>query len=161
MNAVRQRQERKKMTPDEIRNELLKTTYRYGKAHLKVPVGDDISRGEFGALQMIYYYKKKHPDEEGIGAARLAEEVHCSPPAVSRLLRTLEEKGCIVRKTDSHNRRKTRIVLTEKGEALRWKGWELSSDYFNRVTAQLGEEKMQQFLSLWKELVEIMESTEN
>lgn len=145
------------MTPDEIRTELLKTTFRYGRAHLGVPVGD-ISHGEFAALQVIYYFQKNRPEEKGIGAAQLAAEVHSSPPAVSRVLNALEEKGCVMREPDPENRRRTRIILTEKGEEIRRKGCALSGEYFDRVLARMGEEKMLQFLSLWKELVEIMES---
>ena len=67
-------------------------------------------------------------------------------------------KGYIVRETDPDNRRRTRIALTEKGEEVRQKGCKLCGDYFDRIVARMGEEKMLQFLSLWKELVEIMES---
>ena len=63
-----------------------------------------------------------------------------------------------MRETDPDNRRRTRIALTEKGEEVRQKGCKLCGDYFDRIVARMGEEKMLQFLSLWKELVEIMES---
>lgn len=145
------------MTTDEIRTELLKTTFRYGRANMGVPVGD-ISQGEFVAMQVIYHYQKEQPEENGIGAAQLAAGVYSSPPAVSRVLNALEEKGYIVRETDPDNRRRTRIALTEKGEEVRQKGCKLCGDYFDRIVARMGEEKMLQFLSLWKELVEIMES---
>lgn len=145
------------MTTDEIRTELLKTTFRYGRANMGVPVGD-ISQGEFVAMQVIYHYQKERPEEYGIGAAQLAAGVYSSPPAVSRVLNALEEKGYIVRETDPDNRRRTRIALTEKGEEVRQKGCKLCGDYFDRIVARMGEEKMLQFLSLWKELVEIMES---
>ena len=148
------------MTPDEIRNELLKTTFRFGKAHMGVPLGD-IPGGEFAAMQVIHHFQEVSPEENGITAARLAAEVGCSPPAVSRLLNTLEEKEYVVRRTDPANLRRTRIALTEKGEEARRKGWERAADYFNRVTAGMGEEKMLEFLSLWKELVDIMERVGN
>lgn len=147
------------MTPDEIRNELLKTTFRYWRAHLNVPVGE-ISHGEFAAMQVIHHFQKEKPEKRGIGTAQLAAEVHSSPPAVSRILNALEEKGCIVRKTDPDNRRRTRIVLTEKGEEIRRRDCELSGGYFDQIFARMGKDRMMQFLSLWKELVEIMESNE-
>ncbi len=147
------------MAPDEIKNELLKTTFRYWRAHLNVPVGE-ISHGEFAVMQVIHHFPKERPEEKGIGTARLAAEVHSSPPAVSRILNTLEEKGCIVRETDPDNRRRTRIILTEKGEKIRQRGCELSGDYFDRVFDRMGKDRMLQFLSMWKELVEIMENNE-
>lgn len=35
--------------------------------------------------------------------------------------------------------------------------WEVSTEYINRVMEEMGEEKMDAFLALWKELVDIME----
>lgn len=147
------------MKSDEIRDILLKTTFRYGKASMGVPVGE-ISRVEFAAMQVIRRFQKEHPDAGGISAAQLAGELYCSPPALSRILRELEEKGLVLRETDPENRRKARIRLTGKGEEARRKGCALAAAYFDGVLARMGEEKMLQFLSLWKELVEIMENNE-
>ena len=80
-----------------------------------------------------------------------------SPPAMSRTLKSIEEKGLAERMIDSKNRRKTYVRLTQAGEQARQYAWEVSTEYINRGMEEMGEEKMDAFLALWKELVDIME----
>ena len=53
-----------------------------------------------------------------ITSSELAAKTKTLPPAVSRTLRGLEEKGYVERSVDKKDRRNTYISLTEKG----WKG---------------------------------------
>ena len=123
------------MTTDEMRIDLLRTTFRYGRVNMGIRLGN-ITHGEFTALQMVHIYMKRNPDASGIGVSELARCSFMSPPAMSRTLKSIEEKGLAERMIDSKNRRKT---------------------YINRVMEEMGEEKMDAFLALWKELVDIME----
>lgn len=141
------------MTAEEIRKELFNTAFRFGRANMGIPLGN-IPPGEFMVLQMLH-----HGSDEagGISATQLAGKARMSPPALSRALNTLEEKGYVSRFTNPDNRRKTLVCLTDEGEKVRNQAWETAVEYFNRVTSAMGQEKMEQFLALWKELVEIME----
>ena len=100
---------------------------------------------------------KRNPDASGIGVSELARCSFMSPPAMSRTLKSIEEKGLAERMIDSKNRRKTYVRLTQAGEQARQYAWEVSTEYINRVMEEMGEEKMDAFLALWKELVDIME----
>lgn len=144
------------MTTDEMRIDLLKTTFRYGKVNMGMHFGN-ITHGEFTALQMVHMYMKRNPDACGIGVSELARSSFMSPPAMSRILKGIEEKGLAERMVDSKNRRKTYVRLTEAGEQARQYAWKISTDYINRVMEEMGEENMNMFLTLWKELVDIME----
>ncbi len=106
------------MTTDEMRSALLRTTFRYGKVNMGIRLGN-ITHGEFITLQMVHRYMKNHPDEHGIGVSELARCSYMSPPAMSRTLKSVEEKGLAVRMVDKKNRRKTYVCLTDEGEDAR------------------------------------------
>ena len=144
------------MTADEMRTALLRTTFRYGKVNMGIHLGN-ITHGEFTTLQMVHMYRKKNPGEYGIGVSELARCSYMSPPAMSRTLKAVEEKGLAERRVDSQNRRKTYVRLTPEGENARQHAWRMCTDYINRVIEEMGEEKMETFLALWEEMVDLME----
>ena len=59
------------MTTDEMRIDLLITTFRYGRVNMGIRLGN-ITHGEFTALQMVHIYMKRNPDASGIGVSELA-----------------------------------------------------------------------------------------
>ena len=150
------RERRERMTTDEMRSALLRTTFRYGKVNMGIRLGN-ITHGEFITLQMVHRYMKNHPDEHGIGVSELARCSYMSPPAMSRTLKSVEEKGLAVRMVDKKNRRKTYVCLTDEGEDARLQAWKTCTDYIDWVLKEMGEEKMETFLELWGELVDLME----
>lgn len=152
----RRRERSGRMTTDEMRIDLLRTTFRYGKVNMGIRLGN-VTHGEFTALQMVHMYMKRNPDACGIGVSELARCSYMSPPAMSRTLKAIEEKGLAERMIDRKNRRKTYVRLTEAGEVARQYAWKVSTEYINQVMEEMGEEKMEAFLTLWKELVDIME----
>ncbi len=60
-----------------------------------------------------------------------------SPPGVSQMLASLEERALVRRELDSENKRKVRVLLTEQGKAVlegmreNWK--KVSRERFNRL----------------------------
>ncbi len=58
---------------------------------------------------------------------------------------------------DKKNRRKTYVCLTDEGEDARLQAWKTCTDYIDWVLKEMGEEKMETFLELWGELVDLME----
>lgn len=144
------------MTTDEMRVELLRTTMRYGKVNMGIHF-NLLSQREFMTLQCMKHYQERQSCEKGLNVGMLAAMSDMSLPAMSRILKAVEEKGLVERTVDRENRRKTYVSLTEAGEKAREEAWKLATDYVNRVVEAMGEEKMSTFLTLWKEMVDIME----
>ena len=92
-----------------------------------------------------------------ITTSELAAKTRMLPPAVSRTLRGLEEKGYVERTVDKKDRRNTYVSLTENG----WKkGEEVRSrmhDFGHSVMAQLKEEDVDQFVAYLDNIYEIAE----
>jgi len=57
--------------------------------------------------------------EEGLSQTELSRRVAVEEPTMVRTLDRLERDGLVRRERDAHDRRRSRIVLTERGRALR------------------------------------------
>jgi len=57
--------------------------------------------------------------EDGARVGEVAERVAVTPPATSRMLRRLSERGFITLATDESDRRATRARLTARGKEIR------------------------------------------
>lgn len=110
----------------------------------------EISHGDFGILKMINQCVKYCKDAtESIRVSDIVRHTKMPPPAVSRSLRTLEEKEYIVRTVDKIDRRNTYVELTSKGEEVLKKAETVMSDFADEVFGQMGDEtirKMNRYL---------------
>ena len=76
----------------------------------------------------------------------IARYLELSAPAVSRTMKSLEEKEYIERHTDKQDRRNTFVKLTKKGEEQQ-KAWMKSFEEFSEaIFARLGDDKSNKLL---------------
>lgn len=73
--------------------------------------GEDVTLTQYRSLVVL---ASRGPQ----GVASLAEAVAVTPPTASRLVDRLLRKGLVNRRTDRHDRRQVRIVLTGAGREL-------------------------------------------
>ncbi len=119
---------------------------------MQMPVSKEISHSEFGLMNVINEYIT--PD--GITVSQIAEVMDITPPAVSRTLKALDEKGFIERRTNVLNRRSTIVTLTEKGEQILSSAQKNMLSMMSFVGKQMGEERVSEFNLLFGEVLEHM-----
>lgn len=56
--------------------------------------------------------------EEGSTQIQLSEQLHCEPPTIANMLKTLENYGLIYRKRDKEDARVNRVYLTPEGKNI-------------------------------------------
>ena len=78
----------------------------------------------------------------------LSEVLGVSTPAVSRILRSLEEKGFIRRITNSKNRRETYISLTDTGREIYLQDRETASLLYKAVEEKIGKDEIRELVRL-------------
>lgn len=144
------------MQPQKIQEDFLKTANRFGKMRFHL-MFRDLSRRELEMLMVIHRHTQEQPNQEGIFVSHLAKLLKVSPPAVSRMIGGLEEKGYLYRNIDPEDRRNTFVLLTEKGLEEKRKADEEMKRFAIRVIGKMGEEDMQEMLRLWNKLADIME----
>lgn len=109
--------------------------------------------------------------EEGDGMAKVCdvvEKMNCPPPAVSRGLKLMEERGYLVRETNPKDRRHTFVYLTDSGK----KELELAEctiqKFHAQVVQRVGREEicdlivsLKKFFDVSKEIYENWEKEES
>ena len=73
---------------------------------------NNFSRGEVGVLGYLVF------DKSEASAGELSEKLNVSTARTASILNSLENKEYITRKVDSKDKRKTLVVITEKGKDL-------------------------------------------
>ena len=99
----------------ELVEKVIKGMMKFRKFH-HPKLSDDISRME-GSI-IFWLVKSEKMENKSVNVSELAEGLHVSMQSISRTLKSLENKGYIVREVDSDNRRNTLIKLSKKGNEL-------------------------------------------
>lgn len=136
--------------------ELFRIMHAFKRLNIGSMLPDKITQGEFGIMSMIRYAKPVE-GRESITVSDIVSHTHLAPPAVSRSLKSLEEKGCIVRTVDKKDRRNTYVSLTEKGTSYIEECGEIMRDFSDAVFGGLGEENLEQLISYMKKILELSE----
>lgn len=114
-----------------------------------------IGYGEFGIMKTLKDFKEKYGETENIRVSALVEELEVPAPAVSRSLKSLEQKGYICRQVDIQDRRNTFVLLTDAGLALSNEIEEIMDAYANAVFERIGEESSELLKTYMKLLIQI------
>ena len=102
-------------------------------------------------------YCDKHCGGQGV---RVSDIVRCRKipaPAVSRSLRTLEQKGYIIRSVDRQDRRNTYVELTEAGTKVFKETEAIMNDFADAVFGQMGDENMKKLNAILRKFLETAE----
>lgn len=119
---------------------------------MQMPIDERISHGEFGLMNII----KDNGSPDGITVSQIAAELEVTPPAVSRTLKSLDEKGFIERRVNMLNRRSTIVILTEKGEEILDNAQKNMLSLISFIKEKMGTERVNEFNVLYGEMLEYM-----
>lgn len=90
----------------------------------------------------------------GVKVSWLVKKSHVPASAVSRTLRTLEQKGFIERTVDKADRRNTFVSLTEAGFSINREIDNIMEGFADAVFGNMGEETMQKMNGYLKQFLE-------
>ncbi len=114
----------------------------------------NLCHGDVCIMKSIREAKAKKGDGQCIRVADIVEEMQVPPPAVSRGLRALEERGLIVRHVDEKDRRNTFVAFTEAGHCLSNEIEDTMSDFADAVFEKVGAESFEQLNQSMRILVQ-------
>lgn len=93
----------------------------------------------------------------GLNVSELATQLNISVPAVSKMIRRLEEKGYIVRIPGTSDRRMISLGLTEYGQELIETTIRHMSSMTMEIVQQLGEEDSRTLMHLLNHVFDIID----
>ncbi len=140
--------------------ELMKEFLRAGDRFRRMDLGSlhpGVTHGEFVVLERIHSHSRQYGDIYGAHVSDLVRELEISPPALSRMLRSLEQKGFLVRESDREDRRNTCVCLTEQGKRMREDGHEMLLEFARATVQSMGEEQMKELICLWNRLADVLQ----
>lgn len=114
----------------------------------------EMTKADCMTLMAIDHFRQK--EESGVlTVSGLAEKMHAKPPAVSRSLKSLEDRGFIARTVNKSDRRNTYVELTGKGRG-EWKRMEREmADFARAVISRMDEEDMCRLIAYLDELYRV------
>lgn len=86
--------------------------------------------------------------EEGTPATKIGPSIGMEPRSLTRMLKTLEQKGWIYRKTDPNDKRFVKVYLTEKGKRKRNFAREGVISFNKRIRSAIPDDKFQTFVEV-------------
>ncbi len=144
------------LRPNRMMQELIRLDHRRMQL-LDVLFEQDMSRADFGVMDIIYRHREEHPEVPGIYASEIAEKCWVSRPAISRQLQQLENRGWIERTVDPHSKRSAFVFLTDRGREALLRQYERGKNFHNNVFARMGEQQMNELMESMRKLTAAME----
>lgn len=141
------------MHPDFLEFSLFQILQQFRRIHWGSNL-KEMTQPEYMALTAIMHAQAAVPDSPGVYVSALAEELAVSVSMVSKMLKTLEEKGWICRTIDPGSRRNTFVTLTDTGKELYAEESLRAAAANRRIVSRMGEGTMARFLEDAKKLAE-------
>ena len=119
---------------------------------------------EFAVLEMIHKLSAQHDAIYGAAISDLQKKMEEAAEALefeealSRLLRSMEEKGLCVRSIDPKDRRSSYVSLTETGQERRDQGHGIMEVFAQRVVERMGEGRFRELIKQWERFGDVLET---
>lgn len=114
---------------------------------------------KYGGTMSIGFALLNIDGDEGTPATKIAPLMGLEARSLTRLLKSMEEKGLICRENDKVDKRSVRIKLTEEGKRQREHSKETVLRFNEIVRQQLPKEKLDVFFDVVQEINQIIEKS--
>lgn len=112
---------------------------------------------KYGGTMSIGFALLNIHTEEGTPATKIAPMMGLEARSLTRLLKSMEEKGLIYRETDKNDKRSVRILLTKEGKKNKEKARNTVLRFNEAVREEIDEEKLNAFFDVLKKINQIIE----
>lgn len=95
--------------------------------------------------------------KEGTPATKIAPLIGLETRSLTRMLKTMEEKGLIYKKADPVDKRSVRIFLTEEGKEKKERSINTIMDFNQQVREVVSEEELDTFFGVFAKIQLVIE----
>jgi MarR family transcriptional regulator, organic hydroperoxide resistance regulator len=96
--------------------------------------------------------------KDGTPATKIAPMMGLESRSLTRVLKTMEEKGLIIKAADSLDKRSVRICLTEKGKQKKAVSIETIMNFNQKVKKALTPEELNSFFEIFSKINNVINS---
>jgi DNA-binding MarR family transcriptional regulator len=112
---------------------------------------------KYGGTMSIGFALLNIHTEEGTPATKIAPMMGLEARSLTRLLKSMEEKGLIYRETDKNDKRSVRIRLTKEGKKNKEKAKNTVLRFNEVVREEINNDKLDAFFDVLKTINQIIE----
>ncbi len=112
---------------------------------------------KFDGTMSIGYALLNVSSEEGTAAMKIGPLMGLEPRSLTRLLKSMEEKGLITRQVDKNDKRSVRVLLTKQGKKMKEKSRETVLRFNEAVREEVAEEKLTVFFEVVQKINQIVD----
>ncbi|MEX2568326.1 MAG: MarR family transcriptional regulator [Cyclobacteriaceae bacterium] len=94
--------------------------------------------------------------KEGTPATKIAPMMGLESRSLTRILKSMERKGLIFKKSDEIDKRSVRVFLTENGKEKKTKSVQTINAFNERVKSELNKTELECFFSSFKKINRII-----
>lgn len=109
-----------------------------------------------GTMSMGFALLNIH-SEEGTPATKIAPLMGLESRSLTRLLKSMEEKGLVYRKADKTDKRSVRILLTKEGKKMKENSRETVLRFNEVVRQEVSNQKLNVFFEVLQSINQIIE----
>lgn len=112
---------------------------------------------KFDGTMSIGYALLNISSEEGTPAMKIGPLMGLEPRSLTRLLKSMEEKGLIYRQVDKNDKRSVRVLLTREGRKMKEKSRDTVLRFNEAVRDGIPAQKLDVFFEVIQEINEVIE----
>ena len=112
---------------------------------------------QYGGTMSIGFALLNIHSEEGTPATKIAPMMGLEARSLTRLLKSMEEKGLIYRETDKNDKRSVRILLTKEGRENKEKAKDTVLRFNEVVRKEIDDEKLDTFFNVLRTINQIID----
>lgn len=97
--------------------------------------------------------------KEGTPATKIAPQIGLETRSLTRMLKTMEEKGLIYKKPDLVDKRSVRIYLTDEGKDKKAKSVNTIREFNEKVREIVSTEELENFFQIFEKIQTVIDHT--
>ncbi|MES2593260.1 MAG: MarR family winged helix-turn-helix transcriptional regulator [Bacteroidota bacterium] len=112
---------------------------------------------QYGGSISIGYFLLNIDSKVGSYASDVAPKLGMESTSLSRMIKTLENEKLIIRKADTTDKRKVKLILTEKGKENKELAKNIVRKFNGLVEEKIGKERIEDFFKTINEITQLAE----
>ena|SRR6218665_1564873 len=108
---------------------------------------------QYGGSIAIGHFLLNIDSDEGAYASDIAPRLGMESTSLSRIIKTLEEAKMIVRKSDKTDKRKVKILLTQKGRENKELAKKVVRTFNTEIENKIGKSRTEEFVRTLNEII--------
>jgi DNA-binding MarR family transcriptional regulator len=112
---------------------------------------------QYGGSIAIGHFLLNIDSNEGSYASDIAPLLGMESTSLSRIIKTLEKEKMIIRKSDKTDKRKVKIILTEKGKKNKELAKQIVRNFNSLIEDKIGKKNLTLFSKIMADITELAE----